>query len=276
VEGEDIQQLVWYTFKMFKLAFASHGADGTDSTQELDNTIKLFLTLYTELDTAVYGRSETEKPAYLEKYNLSSLLRLPQQIKHFTRLRYSHEGGKEGEGVVKPLRALLPNQLSDNFSSNLINAKFRQGMLDVFRGQFVPGLCDEDEQTEEIGDNMRRYSSKEEVLGFVKTGIPLSLVFVFLEGHTKFGPVVVNRGKWMVYPLVIMQHLHSQKFMFELFLLSFSEEQIPIKVDRESGLEPITYGFFLPKMPRSAEDTDFIGSIVTVEMQSLTPDGGFE
>ena len=71
VSGNDIQQLVWYTFEMFRLAFASYGSTPQDTTGELDRTIKLFLSMYTELDLAINNRSPSKNP----------LLSLPDMVR---------------------------------------------------------------------------------------------------------------------------------------------------------------------------------------------------
>ena len=64
--------------------------------------------------------------------------------------------------------------------------------------------------------------------------------------------------------------------MFEQFNFSLAKHGIPVRTADEEDREIISYGFFLPRMPRSQTDTEFIGSVVTVEMQSLDKTGMFQ
>ena len=49
-------------------------------------------------------------------------MRAMKQLKEYKSARYVHEGGPEGEGIVKELRPLVPAGLKDKFAKNLIDA----------------------------------------------------------------------------------------------------------------------------------------------------------
>jgi hypothetical protein len=74
-------------------------------------------------------RPDGDKPLYITTYNLASLLRAVDQAADRRSMRYYQEGGQDGEGIVKPLRDLLPPNLPPKFASNLLTNRFRQAVL---------------------------------------------------------------------------------------------------------------------------------------------------
>ena len=84
---------------------------------------KLFLSKMNDIDKVLNKDDTTpSKPIYLAKYNLISLIRAMNQLKEYNSARYVHEGGPEGEGIVKELRPLVPAGLKDHFAKNLIDS----------------------------------------------------------------------------------------------------------------------------------------------------------
>jgi hypothetical protein len=69
------------------------------------------------------------KPKYATTYNLVSLLRAVEQAAARRSMRYYQEGGQDGEGIVKPLRDLLPPNLPPKFAFNLLSNRFRQSVI---------------------------------------------------------------------------------------------------------------------------------------------------
>lgn len=119
VTGKDIREMIWYCHSTFKFWLCT----GTNSTHNKAMVnAKLFLSKINEIDRSVNKEESTlTKPIYLAKYNLISLMRAMKQLKQYDSARYVHEGGPEGEGIVKELRPLIPAGLKDNFSKNLID-----------------------------------------------------------------------------------------------------------------------------------------------------------
>ena len=67
---------------------------------------------------------------FLAKYNFPSLLRAAEHLERFGNIRDLHEGGIEGEAMVKKLRPLVPNGLKDRFATHLLAKAFRDYTLD--------------------------------------------------------------------------------------------------------------------------------------------------
>ena len=92
--------MLWNCHRMFKALFA---------TQVDKDVARLcvhrFLTSLDYVDSQL--RLVTDTPKYISTYNMVSLLRAVDQATTRHSMRYYHEGGQDGEGIVKPLRALL-------------------------------------------------------------------------------------------------------------------------------------------------------------------------
>ena len=93
-----------------------------------DARVRAFLSEIEELDALL--QPSREKPLYLAKYNFPSLLRAVTHLQPFGNIRDLHEGGIEGEGMVKVLRPLLPKGLKDKFAHHLLRKAFRDTTLD--------------------------------------------------------------------------------------------------------------------------------------------------
>lgn len=120
ITGKDIREMIWYCHSTFKF-WMSYGT--SSSHNKAMAFAKLFLSKMNDIDT-VLNRDDTvsSKPIYLAKYNLISLIRAMNQLKEYNSGRYVHEGGPEGEGIVKELRPLVPAGLKDRFAKNLIDS----------------------------------------------------------------------------------------------------------------------------------------------------------
>jgi hypothetical protein len=62
-------------------------------------------------------------------YSLMSLLQAVEQAEARRSMQYYQEGGQDGEGIVKPLRNLLPPNLPPKFAFNLLSHRFRQSVI---------------------------------------------------------------------------------------------------------------------------------------------------
>ena len=270
VTGKDVQELVWYTYEMFKYLFASEAMKQEEWNTEY--AIKKFLTKLAYVDSKVNMGSA--KPLYVSKYNMLSLLRLPDHLKKFTSLRYLQEGGQEGEGIVKPLRDLTANQLQDNFAKHLLSNKYREGFIDLFLDEVKSeGVSD---APDDIYPHFRRYNSKEEILELFFRQLPISVVFVSVENTIRFGVVLFTNGQLWLYPVTSGKSISNQEFAFEVFEFSLVGSTKPLLLrgrEKDIKLEIVTFGYLLPKYPVKEERTSFLGSLVTVEMQSLGSDG---
>ena len=127
ITGEDIREMIWYCHSTFKF-WMSYGT--SCSHNKAMAYAKLFLSKMNDIDKVLNkDDTATSKPIYLAKYNLISLIRAMNQLKEYDSGRYVHEGGPEGEGIVKELRPLVPAGLKDRFAKNLIDAWNRDHVL---------------------------------------------------------------------------------------------------------------------------------------------------
>ena len=107
----------------------------TENAYDVEHHIlvtKQFLSsVHSITDCLYYG--DGEKLFYLKKYNFVSLLRgMIDGKKNWTSGKYIHEGGIEGEGMVKELRPLLPNNLRKDFAVNLIKKIYNKNGIETF------------------------------------------------------------------------------------------------------------------------------------------------
>jgi hypothetical protein len=100
----------------------------TASINRTEARVRAFLSEIEALDAAL--QPAREKPLYLAKYNFPSLLRAVTHLRPFGNIRDLHEGGIEGEAMVKVLRPLLPNGLKDKFAQHLLRKAFRDTTVD--------------------------------------------------------------------------------------------------------------------------------------------------
>ena len=58
-----------------------------------------------ELNNAL--RNKTNKPIWISRSNLLSLLNLPEQMRFFGPLRLYWEGGWKGEGIIQEIKEII-------------------------------------------------------------------------------------------------------------------------------------------------------------------------
>jgi hypothetical protein len=100
----------------------------TASINRTDARVRAFLSEIEHLDALLHPARK--KPLFLAKYNFPSLLRAAGHSERFGNIRDLHEGGIEGEAMVKKLRPLVPNGLKDRFATHLLAKAFRDYTLD--------------------------------------------------------------------------------------------------------------------------------------------------
>jgi hypothetical protein len=126
VTPRDMRRLWLSCSTMFKdLMRVHHNAVSMNRT---DARVRAFLSEIEALDAVL--QPARLKPLYLAKYNFPSLLRAVDHLRQFGNIRDLHEGGIEGEGMVKHLRPLVTNGLKDQFATHLLSKVFRDYTLD--------------------------------------------------------------------------------------------------------------------------------------------------
>ena len=126
---KEITRLIWYCHLLFKMFFDTENA--CDVQHHILVTKQFLSSVHSITHRLYYGNGE--KSFYLKKYNFVSLLRgMIDGKKNWTSGKYIHEGGIEGEGMVKELRPLLPNNLRNDFAVNLIKKNIIKMVLRHF------------------------------------------------------------------------------------------------------------------------------------------------
>jgi hypothetical protein len=222
VNGPVMLQMIWHCHCMFKALFTD-----TVDLRTARWCVQRFLSSVELVDGAL--RPDVGKPKYVTMYNLVSLLRAVEQAAARRSMRYYQKGGQDGEGIVKPLRDLLPPNLLPKFAFNLLSNRFRQSVLNewveelggtaVWQADVADDQADDEPPVVEeptaytaldIAHDFWRYPSAAVIADFLATGVPVSLVFVTLDhGVTSLGCVVQRRKQWTLLPLQAQYHHHN-------------------------------------------------------------------
>ena len=126
VDARDMRRLWWSCSVMFKdLMRIHHDASTINRTMA---RVQAFLSDIEALDIMLHPARTL--PLYLAKYNFPSLMRAVSHLQRFGNIRDLHEGGIEGEAIVKVLRPLVPKGLKDNFAKHLLRKALRDKTLD--------------------------------------------------------------------------------------------------------------------------------------------------
>jgi hypothetical protein len=207
-------------------------------------------------------------------------------------MRYYQEGGQDQEGIVKPLRDLLPPNLPPKFAFNLLSNRFRQSVINewaaVWHADIADGQVDDEPPLLEqpaaymslaIVHDFRRYSSAAVIAYFLVAGVPVSLVSVTPHhGVTSFGCVVQRRKQWTLLPLRARYH-HPDPHQLPQFTLAFcpGQELIIREASGDMGQNDVACGYalyvLLPVAQPAAAQTY---GILTNEMFHLHIDGALK
>ena len=145
---------------------------------EMDYQVKLFLTLFEDLDSKM--RVSGDKPKAITTYNFFSLLNLPTTAGMLGPLRNIWEGGPMGEGYLQPIKAAMTSGLKTGWEMRLMNTIHRNNCLsNVLKNWNSSKDAGEDEDGVEeirpVGEYYKYKSLAALVLCFEK-GDPISAV----------------------------------------------------------------------------------------------------
>jgi len=125
VDPRDMRRLWMSCSLMFKdLMRVQHDASTINRTMA---RVQAFLSDIEALDIVLHPARTL--PLYLAKYNFPSLMRAVSHLQRFGNIRDLHEGGIEGEAIVKVLRPLVPKGLKANFAKHLLRKALRDKTL---------------------------------------------------------------------------------------------------------------------------------------------------
>jgi len=86
-----------------------------ESIRDIDQHIKIFLTLFARVDKSMNGGKKNYIPKFRSSYNFACLLNLPDLIREFGPLRNLWEGAAQGEGFIQVLKPELSMGLRKNW-----------------------------------------------------------------------------------------------------------------------------------------------------------------
>jgi hypothetical protein len=291
VDGPVMLQMLWHCYHMFKSLFAD-----TVDRSTARRCVQRFLSSVTLVDEEL--RPDGGAPKYVTTYNLASLLRAVDQAAARRSMRYYQEGGQDGEGIVKPLRDLLPPNLPSKFACNLLSNRFRQSVLNKWVEEFggtvvwhedvADDQVDDEPQLLEapvtytapaIAHDFRRYPLAAVITDFLEAGVPVSLVYMTSEhGVTSFGCVVQRRKQWTLLPLQARYH-HHNPHQLPQFTLAFrpGQELIIREASGDMAHVIVACGYALPVLLPVAQPTVAqTYGILTDDMLHLHIDGALK
>jgi hypothetical protein len=213
-------------------------------------------------------------------------------------MRYYQEGRQDGEGIVKPLRDLLPPNLPPKFAFNLLANRFRQSVLNEWvKESGGTAVWHEDVADDQVDDepplleepatytapaiahDFRRYPSAAVIANFLAAGVPVSLVYVTHEhGVTSFGCAVQRRKQWTLLPLQAQYH-HHDPHQLPQFRLAFrpGQELIIREASGDMAHVIVACGYALPALLQVAQPAAAqTYGILTDEMLHLHIDGALK
>jgi hypothetical protein len=262
---------------------------------------KLFATLFATDETGVSGRNRysavarrfmsaieevehhldpyRKKPIWLSKYNTIGALRAAEMFEDHHLARNMHEGGDLGESVVKKLRALCPQAVRDGWSSNLINAFYRNRAIEG-----ISRSMDDFEGPKGIGaaylSKFKRYKSEYEVNLNLEAGGVLSGLAFWDEKKetTKIGVVINNQGWYFLEILLDYSTPRDDPAGFPYFPVVGTGRKIPYTADQQSldlvgDLSFRKFVLFLPFLWAEEGRVDFQYAIVSEDWDYLQREG---
>ena len=149
---------------------------------DCERHIKVFLNAFHAFDLRFDKKDDI--PSWISSYNFMCLLNLPSVMERFGPLRLLFEGGKNGEGVLPPLKDHLSMGLRKNWPVNVITNILRDKSMDY--------LKDEMGDSGESGGqrDYRRYRSCDPVVRALEEGKPVSAVQL-VDG--RYGCVLLSK-----------------------------------------------------------------------------------
>jgi hypothetical protein len=246
------------------------------SINRTEARVKAFLSKIEGLDALL--QPTRTKPLYLAKYNFPSLLRAVTHLRQFGNIRDLHEGGIEGEGMVKVLRPLVPRGLKPNFATHLLQKVMRNSTLDRIMNNIdtsetvaenetggdiednnplvnmdtpLDQFQDDEEESPFLSDDpgvpqcaplmFRRYNTRAVVDHYLSTGIPLSVVFTNQNNQQRIGVIVLMCNQWILVPLNIGRVCYDDDLGFTYFDIWLHAESHELLVREKKPNQPPTY-----------------------------------
>ena len=278
VNGSDMLELVRNCHNLFKHFFAIH-----NNKQVTMSAVKHFLNVFHKIDRTLHPNS---KPMYLTKYNFVSLIRAMGQLDGLTSMRFYHEGGLEGEGIVRILRPLLPTNLPVKFATHLLQNYTRQKLLHSMCGKpFDLNVFDNNDddvvaytttKEQNYNDEYHVYDKLEYVQSLISANQPISIVIVRpLHQHNNIILIVIRTVNGIATYEIQLQNgsSNTSAFLLPLFNVIIVPTAMAGVCDKNALHDMfITSGFLLPCWSSNMLISSKY-SLLTFDMQYLDCNG---
>ena len=126
-----MRELILSFHRLFAVLFATDLADEAAGHRAQACAMRS-LTLLENMDVKLHPNRK--KPMYLAKYNFVGLLRCCEHFRRYRHVGNLYEGGLEGEGIVKILRALTSRGVTPGWPINLLTKYGRTEALNCLMG----------------------------------------------------------------------------------------------------------------------------------------------
>lgn len=292
-----IRKLHETTQVMFSCLFATDlkGIEGCNRSTALARN---FLSVYEDIDNLLLPNRD--KPIWLAKFNMLGLLRAPNHFLRHELVRNLHEGGLQGEGIVKILRKLCPTGIRPGWSLNLNDSFYRMNAVDTLRREIRMKKANDTKiplqedipnpncMTEYDNRKFSRYKSKCYVEHFLMRGVPLSVVIFrdFREGNQfVVGAMISQVNRWF-YLIIDLDTRHGWKDPngFEYFPVRITGEEMEV-MDKSilfiPGLSYHSCGILLPdlwgseNLPLPEDEENYAFSLVIANWERFCRPGRF-
>jgi hypothetical protein len=187
--------------------------DGEPYYQELERKIRIFLTVYAEMDDKLTRKNAL--PTWLTAYNFLSLLNLPDIVRLYGPIRNIWEGSWVGEGFLRFIKPAMIHGLRKNWEKSTMTSLMRmKGMQVLTKGlrertssDGVDIMADEEEGLDSGKKSYHCYQSLLEVDDLLRKATKV-ISGIIVDGQ--LGVACNDLGEECFFPLT-RRNLHSQK-----------------------------------------------------------------
>ena len=270
VGAYDVRGLIWSLFQVCRCLMGADESWERGRNRSLAYVMKL-LSALEDIDRV--SRPESKTQMWLAKFNFVSLLRTCEHFRKYGLVRHLHEGGPEGEGMVKQLRPMFAKSSRSGWSGRFLARYSREKVLEYmtdFASRQINGDVDEPLLQSKTAEDalpdyrFRRYRSCEEIRFLLEIGKPISVLTFGLGDVWIFGAViVVGLSRYLVsfYLPDTASTIDEQGFCY-----------FPITIDEETGILEIANKFTGRLMVPTANGLRFIKHVLLLPSSAINSD----
>jgi hypothetical protein len=200
---EQVQETIVALTDMMSLLMVEQ-IDGEEYYVELSRTIRVFLTLFADLEERLTKKNKL--PSWLASFNCLSLLNLPDIVRLYGPIRNIWEGSWVGEGFLRFAKPAIVHGLRKFWQRSTMNNLMRMKGMQVLVGEMEmdPEECDDDDPGKppspepglfkcyksilEVDDRIR---TADKAISFIVVGGRVGVACLEL-GVARFVPVIIG------------------------------------------------------------------------------------